>query len=90
MFIERSRSIIQDRVLRLKIRWVWIEPSVDMFGSNRDDATVVSNSDYLWRRFVCDGGKVHVSRLLNRAMALHAPRLQNQSHVNLIARLGGR
>lgn len=66
MFIERSGSVIQDRVLRSKVLSIGAEPHVDMLGPDRDDATVVTGCSDLGRWLIGDRRERQQVRLTGR------------------------
>ncbi len=67
MLVVGSLAIIEDRILRGKVRRIWTEPRVDVPGLDWDDAAIVASSGYLWRRLVSDRGKrLRISAKPNR------------------------
>ena len=54
MLVVRPLTIIEDRVLRRQTRGVRVEPGIDMFGFDRNDAAIVSRRSHLGRRLIGD------------------------------------
>lgn len=53
MFVIRSRAIVENRLHRVKVVRIRIQPRLDFF-LDRIDAAVVIDSGNFWRRFVND------------------------------------
>ena len=52
MFVVRTRTVFEDRLQRVEVLRVGIEPGVDVLGLDRDDAAIVVRSGNLCRWFV--------------------------------------
>lgn len=47
--------IVEDRVERGKIVWVWVEPSIEVLGPDVDDGPAVASGGHIGLGFVGDG-----------------------------------
>ncbi len=57
MFVVRPRAIIENCILRRQVSGIGIQPGINIFWLDRNDAAIVSRDGNLGRRFVGNRGK---------------------------------
>jgi hypothetical protein len=67
VFVERVSLVVEDRIQRGQVAWLWAKPGIDVLWLDVDDSAVMPCSGYLWLRLVrdrCDAVEVrmHVGR----------------------------
>ncbi|CAE6885446.1 hypothetical protein R70199_02786 [Paraburkholderia domus] len=54
MFVVRPLAVIEDGVLRSQIGQIRIEPCIDVFRFDRNNAAIMTGGCDFWRRLVSD------------------------------------